>query len=580
MSNGDKPGGGGGPRKKGRRTSSKLIVIASSSWARIVLTFVTSFFLAPMLLEELGIELFGILDLVLLTMAVAGPVRGAITKVLTRELTGALSAADAQRTRSVFTNGLVVASIATAVIALIGAALTVFSPVVIRSSPQFNDLVRVAVVCETILLIQTVILSPWLNAYIASHRMIAENFHRTLGRAFDLLAAILVFYWWTGLEPFTGYVVTRLALRTVQNLYRVIRMRVLERDLRFTPSTVDGAVMRDLAGTGGWSMGNQLARLGFFASDQLLLNWFFGPIYNGVYRIVNQLRGWTRMFGGNLVFGVDAVSADLHERGRAETGRMVLIATTKLSCAVTLIAAVLIGVFAAPIVEAWLGQSLEKRSDELLAAGFTVPQAIALVETFFFILLPGVVLSETNLAAANNLYGMGHIRRYSPVMIAASFLKIGLALALLFAGSGPLAIAWSTLIANFLCYGLYFPKLICDVTEMRVGDFLRRAYLGPALSCAPIAALGVGARLALGPMGWDGWERLEQLGALALLMGTLGALWLPLAFWLVCNAQERARIIEIVRHVRRVGLKQGLGGRRKRRIADEERAEEPDTPLT
>ena len=99
--------------------ANRLVVYAGSSWLRIILGFAVAFVLTPMLVGELGMDLFGLLSLVTFSLALSDPIAGALAKIMTRELTQAKSAGDDARLREVFSNGLALALIAAVIMMLI-----------------------------------------------------------------------------------------------------------------------------------------------------------------------------------------------------------------------------------------------------------------------------------------------------------------------------------------------------------------------------------------------------------------------------------------------------------------------------
>ena len=549
------PGADTGPApdpRRDRRTSSKLLLIASSSWLRITVTFLVTLLLTPMLIGELGLVLYGVFMFVALTMMMNSPLRAAVGKTLTRELTGAISSDDARRTREVFTNGLCIAAMTAGIVLLVGLILTLVAPMIFNFPADQMGKVRLALLCETVLAFEVFLLAPFKNLYLATHRHIQENANRTIERSLDLLSAVVAFRL-PGVDPFTGFVAARVVLRSAFNIRKAFVISKAVPDARFTRSMIDRGVMKRLAATGGWALGNSLSRLGYYLSDQILLNLFFGPLYNGIYGVINQLRAFTRMFGGTVTF----VSADLHERGRAEMSRMLLLATMKFTLAVTLFFGAVIGVFAGPLMEAWLGARLQGSAAQLASVGLTVQGAIAFAWVFIGILIPGVVLAEMNVAAGNVLYGMGHEKRYAPALFAGAVLKLTLALAMLAVWRNPLALAISTAIAQLLVFGVYFPFLIKKLTGITLREQLLATYLRPVAAVLPVVGIGLWMSLNLGP--WTapaGAPTLNlQLLKVGACVGSMGALWAVLAFLFVFNAHERARVLGVAAPaLRRVGL--------------------------
>lgn len=308
--------------------------------------------------------------------------------------------------------------------------------------------------------------------------------------------------------------------------------------------------MKSLAATGGLAMGNQTARLGFYSSDPILLNLFFGPVYNGIYQVINQLRGFTRMFGGNLAFGVESVAADLHEKGRAATNQALLLTVMRVAFGVTAFFAVVMGCMAGPIMEVWIGKRLSTPMNQaqLAAVGLTTHQAFIFAWQFFAIMLPGVVLAETNVAAGNILYGMGHEKKTAPALMGGALIKVILATAAMFAWRDARAMALATVICQVMLFGVYFPILIRRIMGVSLRRQYTQTFLRPMLPLIPVGAIG-GALIHYVPT--------SQWNLPLLLASCIGmsAIWAPLAFFIVFEKSERHRILAMFGPVlRRVGL--------------------------
>ncbi len=534
-----------------KSTASKLLLIAASSWLRIVLNIGVTIILAPMLIQHLGLEMFGILALVTVTMGANNPVRAAIGKTLTRELTAALSSGEAARIRSIFTNGVCLAAIGAALVGLLAAVIVVTGPMFLKHPPGSTNLLRLALVCEAFLIVEVLALFPFKNLFIASHRHLQENLHRTVDRLMDLGAALLAIYALPlvmSVNVFAAFVILRVALRTAHGIAKAYEIARLEPHARFARSDVSRSVMKSLAATGGLAMGNQTARLGFYSSDPILLNLFFGPVYNGIYQIINQLRGFTRMFGGNIAFGVESVAADLHEKGRAEANQTLLLTVMRVAFGVTAFFAVVMGCFAGPLMEVWIGQRLmtAQNQAQLAAAGLTTAGAFVFAWQFFAIMLPGVVLAETNVAAGNILYGMGHEKKTAPALMGGAFVKVVLAVAAMFIWRDARAMAVATALVQVALFGVYFPILIRRLMGIPLRRQFVQTFLRPAIPAAIVGAIGAWLALSV-----QTWTLAPLFGACA----GLGLLWAPMAFFIVFEKRERDRIVAMFGPIlRRVGL--------------------------
>ncbi len=515
-----------------RSTAHTILLYVSSSWVRLLLTLSTGLVLTPILIEHMGVDLFGLFTMIALTVAAADPVQTTLKRALTRELTLAVSSGDSQRLRQTFSNAVLLAGAGSIITFVIPAVLVLAAPLILtlNSIPAWKA--QLAIGCEGLLIGSMAILSPWLNLYLATKRIVNDNISQTLSRLLDLFAAMAAFSI-PGVDPFVAFILLRAAFRGWQMYARAILIRARVRDARFSPSLYHKPLFREMLTTGGWSSGNQIASFALYASDHYILNIFRGPVFNGLYGVIIQLLGYTRMLGANITYGSDVLAADLQHQNRHDTVRKMLLRLTAHTFAINGVCAAGMIAFAGPIMEVWLGKQLQ--SDEKLLGVMTYQQAIQFAWVYIAVMLPGFVLSETHLASSVILYGMGRVREYAPPLIVGSILRVIVAVSLMAAGFAPIALAWCSLAFFIALFGLFFPWLIARVTEEPLSRLAWRVYLRPAISFIPVVLVGVWAANAFGP-----WTGLRHLPRLALVCAAIGVLYIPLAYALVLEPDERA----------------------------------------
>lgn len=534
-----------------RRTSTRLLLFAGSSWARIFVTFLVTVYLTKLLMGELGLVLAGLFYMFSFMTRFIVPLRSALAQVMTREAAAALSVGDRERVRVVFSNAVVLAT-GMALLTLVGVGLlTVFVADIFPAPEGFGDkdefvrLARIAVLCEGLIAASVLFFNPWVNLYLATQRVLAENVARTTERALDLVAAALAFWvlprlgMFEGVHVFVLFVASRAALRVGQQAARSAIIRRLVRAARFRAGLVSRREMREIGAVGGWSLSNAAANMGFYAVDQPFVYVFFGPVYNAIFAVVTRLQGMGQMLGGNISFGVEAMSADHHQLGRHELNRRILLTSMRLTSTISAMCTAAVVLLCVPIVDVWLGREL--RADPDLMAAMSYERALWLVGGFTAILLPSVWFSQAMLVSTKVLYGMGLIRRYSPWMIQAAVGKLILAwVGLQFFGAGPMWVVWSTVIAQVWCFGVMFPSLICSVFEMRRRELAMQVYGRPVLSVvAPTIGLFAMTRVV------GEWDLTMLVAALALG----GVLYAPGFFFIGLDGHERRRLMELVNAV-------------------------------
>ncbi len=535
------PGAPPAPGPARRATGSHVILIVAMNWTRYAVMLGVSLVMSPMLVGAMGLALFGLHMFFALTRPA---LQDFIQPLLTRELSAAWSSGDAALRRRAFSAAFaasILAAAAALVLTLVLAPFNAFLPQLPEGS---EGAVKLMILGEGLMLVLMLGAAPWVNLFMAAHRVVENNVHRTFERVQDLLVAVPVL--WLARPNFIfWYILGRLVVRVLHVGVCVWRAHALEPDARVRRADIDGELVGHYAQAMGLSSSLPVSNQFYWYIDQVLFNAFFGPVFNGVYSLINTLRGYMRILGGGLFMGAEAVTADLHERGEHTITRRLLLAAMRSTAAITTFCAVVVGVFVGPLIQAWLGKKLAE-DHALMDAGISTEQVVAIIWRFVLIMAPAVVVIEAGCSALTILLGMGHLRRFAPGLFIMTIAKVLLtwgALALFVGSWGRDAIhlaAWVTSITSIAMYGVQVPLLIRRVSGLGVAEQYRRVYLRPLISVVPVAAAGWAMTRWLGPWHPGVWSMTK----LALCGCALGVIWLPIAAVLIPEeGAERDRVL-------------------------------------
>lgn len=516
------------------RTSTKLVLFAASSWGRLAVWLAAAVVITPVLIHSLGLVLFGIYGLVTALTSMAQPVTIAVQRVMTRELAAARTAGDRRRVTEVFSNGLVVSLLASCVVSVVMGALIAFGPTIFDAPPEHAFRMRVAFACELVVLLTYVALPAWMNIFVAAQRVVLLNVNLSIERLLVLAAAVVAASLPPGYDAFIWFVAMRAGFMVAQSVVKVAMARRIEPAARFDRGLLSKREMKSITATGGWSLSNVVADIAFFTVDQPLLNLFFGPIYNALYRVYGQLHSMALMLGNNLVYGVEGLATDLHERGGARSTRRLMLATMRITGAVTTVCAVGAAVFTLPLLDVWLGQGI--RSDADLLRVMTYDEAARYLQTLAIVLMSTMAISQPSIAASKVLYGMGLIRAYSPAMLLGAGVKVALAVAFLLAGAPPISVAFASLLAQVWLYGWFFPGLIAREIDATRAQVLWHGYGRAVVAAAPALACALALRLSV-----DSWT----LKTLLACSFATGCVWLVGFVFVSLDGSERSRLREL-----------------------------------
>lgn len=533
----------------GQRAASRMVLLAALNYSRFAVMLLIGLLMTPMMIGAFGIAMWGLFMLISLCR---WPFQDVLQPVLTKELATAWASPDTTARRRAFSNGVAV-SILSAIAGLLIAAAAV--PAVLHGLKYpagAEHQMLMIVLTEGAMLVLSLAMGPWVNMFLAAHRLVENNIHRTFERLQDLVALIPVLY----ILPIpkehqlVAFLLARVGIRAIHLAVCWWRVRLVEPDARAHRALIDRETLSHYTASLGWSSSIPIANQVYYMADHLLLNHFFGALFNGIYQITQQLRGYARILGGGVSFGAEAITADLHTRGNHDAVRRLLLTAMKATSAITCICTVLIAVFTGALMNAWLGKQLADDAD-LAAAGVPLSQAVELCWTFFLILAPGIIITEAGFAATTILFGMGHVKRFAPALLLMTVLKYVITWLVLRSTTGGfdvehvLLAAVVTTALNIAVFGVYYPMLIKRLVGVRFRDQIISVYARPILSTVPVAVLGWLCAKHLGP--WNpGLSSMMKLGA---CVGVLMVLWLPLAVWIIPEGSERDRVRRVIDRV-------------------------------
>ncbi|MCH2134158.1 MAG: hypothetical protein MK116_10450 [Phycisphaerales bacterium] len=531
-------------------TAGKFVVFIGSNWVRTLAHLVVGFILAPLLLGSFGVVLFGLYMLIgLFTAAMVMPIRTALQQLFVKTMTEATAEGDERRIAEVFTNVVAMTWMVGFGFMAVGGILAWLAPAIIEFPDHHLINVRVALITESMAIGLLILRTPWLCLFMVEHRVISFNFDVMMLRWLELLAFGLAMIP-LGLNTFLAFILFKLVLVAIHCFIRILLGRRLIKAARFRVSLLSRKVARQLAKTGALSTAQPFSSFAFDVIDHYLLNITFGPVFNAIYAVVNALRSYARRFGQEASVGGEAISADMHERGRRDAIVRSLLGIMRLVSGLMLISSGVVALFFGPIVDVWLGSRLSE--DPELLAIMSYEEAIDLAWIFVLMLLVGGVLMEVSIAGSRYLYGMGLIGKYSGLLFAAALCKIliGVSLVVLLlspwelsflpdkgSAEATLLFPGVTLLCQLLFFGFLFPRRIIKLARIPFGQYLVQVWVRP-LGAVSVPLIG-GAVFIFFIESWTIWH-------LALTLIGVGLLFIPMIGWVLLTRNERERLMGIL----------------------------------
>ncbi|MFQ5350881.1 MAG: hypothetical protein ACE5EG_10600, partial [Thermoanaerobaculia bacterium] len=274
----------------------------------------------------------------------------------------------------------------------------------------------------------------------------------------------------------------------------------------------------------------------------ILINLFFGIAYNALWEITVQFAGYAWVASEGLLRGIAPLTAYLQEGGRGRVALDLMARSIRYHLIVLLPAALLLGLYARPLLELWVGRRLAA-DPNLSAAGIGVAQALTLAAAMAAVMLTAHTLRGAFFGVERVLYGMGEVRAYA---WCSKWATLG-AVAVATAGMAALGTPLAAPIGILAGMGLHSIVGVLGAARRRAG-----LPIGPALRRSlprPLAANLVFLAILLACRPLFDEPSLPRLGALLLGGGLVYGL---LALLLTPEPDERPRLLEIARQVPRL----------------------------
>lgn len=514
-----------------------------SNYARLGATFIFGILLVPILIGHLGLDGFGLWGLIGATVGFADMFREIVRSSMNRELAAAYHDPDPEVFPRVYNAAVAIALGAAALASLVYVGIWFLLPY-LQIPDELMGAARVVVISQGVYSVLFVALAPQFNMYIATERMVLNNTWQALDRGTHLLSAVILFLI-VGIEdPARGlslYAALTAAMGVCLILAAVTVMGVLERRTIPRPSLVSRRGIRSILHTVGWNGVVVTSTNLHIRLDQLLLNLFFGVWANGVFTVGVRLTGYVRMLAQGMTDGLDAVSARISTTSQDNTLLALIRHSTRLHALVAFPACVLVLYLAEPMITLWVGKRLKNPEED-------VPFAVAATT----ILVVGSTARAVGDGWIRILYGAGFVRRYATWILLAGVLNPIVAVALIWLlpsdavrpvfdkVSGPaMAYAATTLLAYF--------GFVPFVAARCIGQSPSR-FFRPLLRPVIATALATPVLVAAANLPWE-WS----LAKLAVVCAAFGGAYGLLALFIAINADERARLLGLLKRAGRRG---------------------------
>lgn len=441
---------------------------AAALYFRMIVTMLVGLYTSRVILQALGVEDYGIYNVVGGFVSMFSLISGSISSSISRFLTFELGRGDQEKLKRIFSTSVFVLCGLSLLVVLATESIGLWylhHKMVIpteRMDAAFW-VFQISVLTFVIRLVNM----PY-NASIVSHERMDIYAYLSIS---DAIVKLLICYavMVSPIDRLVFYAILLFAAGLFNQMVNVWFCKKKFEECRFG-WVLDRALFRDMFGFAGWNFIGSSAAILRTQGANLLLNWAGGPVVNAAYGIANTVSGVVSQFVGNFTQAFNPQITKRYASGEYQSLMQLLIYGSKYSYYLMFILALPVALNTEFILKIWLG---------------VVPEHTVWFCRLMFVFLLAHSISLPIIAAKN---ATGNIRNYQIVVggvallmlpVAYVGLKVGLPVEWVSASIAITAIAqigvrMYMLRGDFPCWSsrVYINKVVFNVLSVTVIAFI------------------------------------------------------------------------------------------------------------
>lgn len=317
---------------------------------------IISLYTSRIVLKTLGVEDFGINNVVGGVITFLGFLTGSLAGASSRFITVALGKGDYRELKNTFNNIVLIHGLFSIIVLIIGETIGLWFVTTQLNIPAGRENAAMWVYQLSILTsIGSLISSPY-NAAIIAHEKMSAFAYLTLGDAIlKLLAVFLLVY-----TPFDKLIFYAAYICLIQLfdfiVYIIYCNRKFEETKGLTFKNTDKHLFKQIFSYAGWTMNGNLAVFGYTQGLNILLNIFFNPVVNAARGIAVQVQNIVNNFCVNFQMAINPQLTKSYAAGDLKRMHELIIASSKYSFFLMLFICLPLAIEAETVLGWWLGE--------------------------------------------------------------------------------------------------------------------------------------------------------------------------------------------------------------------------------
>lgn len=323
-------------------------------YIRMFILLLISLYSSRVLLQQLGVEDFGVYNLVGSIIAMLSSLRGLFSASTQRFLNYEMGRGNTDKLQVIFNMSLVINLIISilffASVEILGCWFLNYK---INIDPSRLFAAKIVFQLSVISSIVTIMITSFDAVIIANERMKFYAYMSIIEGVLKLAIIFMLALWPN--DKLVFYAILHFVVTIIVGVINVIYCRRNFKESHFKKCW-NKPMFNDMASFAGW---NFFGNLGFSLSNEgvnMILNVFGGPVVNAARGIAYQVRAAIYMFLGNVNKAIDPYSTKLFAREENSKFFELMFFTTKILFAVYLCISIPLFIYTEPVLSMWLGE--------------------------------------------------------------------------------------------------------------------------------------------------------------------------------------------------------------------------------
>lgn len=286
-------------------------------YVRTFFTMTVSLFTSRVTLQTLGIEDYGIYNVVGGVITMFTFINNAMVSSTQRYLNFELATGNEEKLKSIFNTSLQIHVLISIIIILLGETVGLWFLMNKLMIPEARMTAAMWVYqCSILSCVVGIMSTPYNAAIIAHEKMSAFAYISILDVSLKLLIVYLLV-----ISTYDKLIIYAILVLSIQLLIRYIYTRYCNKHFKETlfEWQINRPLLKEMAGFAGWSFWGNLSVVCYTQGLNMILNIFFGPLVNASRGIAVQIQGAVRNFVGGFQTALNPqitksyASGDIHQ---------------------------------------------------------------------------------------------------------------------------------------------------------------------------------------------------------------------------------------------------------------------------